>query len=130
MEQSELKALRRVMHKFIDADSVMISFTRIPKTDSGNGGWIDGTPTSTTSQEFRLVPFKRRLTEQEKNTQDGDIPILPYVLVGNWDCDVLRDDTFTFVIEGDDRDCIVVGVEPKSADRNSNDRVVVEFEMR
>jgi hypothetical protein len=126
MELAELQALRRTMHAFIRADSLMISFTRIPKQDSGNGGWVDGTPEATDPQEFRLVPFKRRLTEQEKNTQDGDIPYLPYVLVGHWDADVQRDDTFTF----QDRDCIVVGVEPKSSDTDSNDRIVVEFEMR
>jgi hypothetical protein len=65
------------------------------------------------------------LTHQEANTQDGPIPVLPYVLVGPPSADVLRDDEFTLR----DRDCKVVGVEP-STGTLEDDRVVVEFEMR
>jgi hypothetical protein len=126
METRELRALRKIMGAFILADAKDIILIRIPKIPSGNGGFIDGTPEYLSAQKFRLVPFKRRLGQQEVNTQDGDIPFLKYVLVGFWDCDVERDDTFTF----QDRNCLVVGVEPKSSDGTDNDRVVVEFDLR
>ncbi len=126
MEVQELKALRRNLREFIRADPVQIVLTRTPKTATTNGSYVDGTPTDLPAQTFRLVPFKRRLTDQEANTQDGDIPLIPYVLVGHWDADVERDDAFTY--QG--RNCVVVGIEPKSGDTTSNDRLVVEFEMR
>lgn len=122
MDQVEQLMMRRSVGAFIGADEVSITISRPQKVDAGNGGWVEGSPTVLPAQLFRLVPFKRRLTHQEANTQDGPIPVLPYVLVGRPDVNVQRDDEFTF----NGRQCKVVGVEPKSG----QDAMVVEFEMR
>lgn len=123
--QTELLMMRRSLNAFVEADAVTITLSRPQKIDMGNGGWREGDPIVMPPQQFRLVPFKRRLTEQESNTQDGDIPSLPYVLVGEIGVDVRRDDEFDF--RG--RQCKVVGVEP-STGTIADDRMVVEFEMR
>lgn len=116
---------RRTVDAFIQADEFDIVLTRPVKVDMGNGGWREAPGIVLPAQKFRLVPFKRRLTHQESNTQDGPIPVLPYVLVSRPDADVERDDEFVF----QDRDCKVIGVEP-STGGTTDDRIVVEFEMR
>jgi len=127
MDTIELKVMRRQLDAFIQADPRTIVFTRQTKVDSGAGGWVQGPEVHTNPQQFRLVPFKRRLTQQEQNTQDGDVPLIPYVLVGYWNSDVERDDLFT--LSGIYYE--VIGVEPKIAsDRSQADRVVCELEVR
>jgi 1-acyl-sn-glycerol-3-phosphate acyltransferase len=124
-DRTELLMLRRSLSAFMRSDSVTIVLTRPQRVDVGNGGWREDDPIVLNPQQFRLVPFKRRLTHLESDTQDGAIPILPYVLIGAHDADVLRDDEFDF--RG--KQCKVVGVEP-STGTSTDDRVVVEFEMR
>lgn len=122
MDRTELMMANRSVGAFISAKEVEISLSRPSKVDVGNGGWRPGPSTVLPPQLFRLVPFKRRLTHQESNTQDGPIPVLPYVLVGRPGVDVRRDDEFVY----NGRDCKVIGVEPAE----TSDHTVVEFEMR
>lgn len=124
VDSVEKLMMRRSIASFISADDVEITLQRPQQIDMGNGGWREGEALTLPPQRFRLVPFKRRLTHQEANTQDGAIPVLPYVLVGPPDADILRDDEF--ILRG--RDCKVIGVEP-STGTVEDDRVVVEFEM-
>lgn len=120
----ELKVMRRVVQGFIRADEIEIIFTRPTKVQSDSGGWTEGSPIVLDAQKFRVVPFKRRLVHQEANTQDGAIPLVPYVLVGRPDVDVQRDDEFDW----NGKHCKVVGVEAMTVD--DSDRVSVEFEAR
>lgn len=122
----ELKVMRRIVGSFIAADEIDIVLTRPVKVQGTSGGWTEGTPTVLDAQKFRVVPFKRRLVHQEANTQDGAIPLVPYVLVGRPDVDVQRDDEFTW----NGKDCKVVGVETMTATATETDRIVVEFEAR
>lgn len=117
---------RRQVEAFIAADSVSISLIRKPMVDSGNGSWIEGAPVTLPPQVFRLVPFKRRLTKQEANTQDGSIPTLDYVLIAPVTADVQRGDEFTY--QG--LNCVIVGVDSNLTDLARSDRLVAEFEMR
>lgn len=126
MNTLELKMRQRVMQGFISADSISITLTRKTKIASGNGSWTEGSPVTLPPQKFRLVPFKRRLSKELANTQDGSIPLLDYVLVAPTGADVQRDDEFTY--QG--FQCKIVGVEPISTDGNRSDRVVAQFEMR
>lgn len=125
MDRTERLMARRSVGAFVEADSVSLVLTRPQRVDMGNGGWREGPGTTLPPQTFRLVPFKRRLTHQETNTQDGPIPILPYVLVALPGADVQRDDEF----EHRGRQCKVIGVEPNTGGEG-DDHLVVEFEMR
>jgi len=123
---AELKVMRKIVGAFIAADETEIILTRLTKIVTSNGSWVEGLAYDLDPQRFRIVPFKRRLVHQEADTQDGAIPLEPYVLVGRPDVDVQRDDEFTFA----DRQCKVVGVEAMTADGELTDRIVVEFEAR
>ena len=123
---AELKVMRRIVGAFIAADEIEIVLTRTSKPATTNGSWIEGTEQDLDPQLFRVVPFKRRLVHQEADTQDGAIPIEPYVLVGRPNVDVQRDDEFTYA----GRRCKVVGVEAMTAEGEFTDRIVVEFEAR
>ncbi len=120
----ELKVMRRTVGAFIRAEEIDIIFTRPTKVQGTSGGWTEGAPQVLDAQKFRVVPFKRRLVHQESDTQDGAIPLVPYVLVGRPGVDVQRDDEFTW----NGKDCKVVGVEAMTLD--DSDRVSVEFEAR
>ncbi len=126
MKSAELKAMRRVVGAFIAADELEITLTRVSKPVTTNGSWIEGTNYNLEPQLFRVVPFKRRLVHQESNTQDGDIPMEPYVLVGRPNVDVQRDDEFTYA----GRRCKIVGVEAMTAEAGVTDRIVAEFEAK
>lgn len=125
LDLKAMPTLRANMLEFIKSDPVSITLTRpaLIKTDAG--GWIRGTPQVLTRQMFRLVPFKRRLSESMVVTTSGTTQKLPYVFIGKWNADVRRDDEFDY--NGDHYR--VVTVEPKSDDRTNTDRVVVELEI-
>lgn len=125
--RTELIMKRRSVAAFIEAEQVLILFTRVVKTETSNGSWVEqSSPLAVGPQLFRVVPFKRRLSHQEADTQDGAIPTTAYVLIGKPGVDVKRDDEFKF--KG--RDCKVVGIEAMTSDEDTTDRVVVEFEAR
>lgn len=126
MVDVELLAQRRQVLAFIKAQPLLIRLLRPAMTDTAAGGRIEGDPVELDWQRFRLVPFKRRLTRQTVDTQDGDIPLTEYVLVGAHNADVQTDDYFEY--QG--RTWRVVGVEPKLMDDARADRRVVELEVR
>jgi hypothetical protein len=126
MNQVELKLLRRQTREFIHAKGIKLRLKRQGTVDSGNGAWIPGAVETLLPQEFRLVPFKRRLTLQEVKNQDGAFHVLDYILVGFHDADVQRGDKFTYL----DTDYEVIGVEPGADDRSTCDRVTCQLELR
>jgi len=115
-----LNVLRRNAEAFIRADPIMVTLERTTKVESGAGGFVKSGPTALPPQRFRLVPWKRRLTDFTARTANGAIPVTQYALVGNVRVDINRDDRFTY--QGDVY--IVDSLEPKTADRSRSDRVV------
>lgn len=126
MNPTELKMLRKSTRAFIKAKPTSVQLVRRPRIQTPAGAWTLGEKVTLDPQEFRLVPFKRRLTHQEVDNQDGPIPLLPYILIGYHTADVKRDDEFTY--NGDHFK--IVGVEPGTDDRTSCDRVTCEVELR
>lgn len=96
MAQVERIMARRQIEALIKADPIMVSFRRRAKIAIHGGGWRYGAETPITPQEVTLIPFKRRMTEFLNNTELGNVPDLPYVLLGRWNLDVQRGDQFSY----------------------------------
>lgn len=127
MDRKALPLLRKNLKEFIKADPREITLQRVEKVPTDNGSWIEGDPEEIDPQIFRIVPMKRRLSNLEVDTQDGDIPLADFVLVGFWNADCQADDEFD--LNGDKYK--VVQVEPKiNEDRSKADRLVVQVTMR
>lgn len=93
----ELVMSRRQIDAMIKADPILVTFRRKSKINTPDGGWVWGSPTPLpTPQEVRLIPFKRRMTEFLVNTELGDLPDLPYVLLGRYNLNIQKDDLFTY----------------------------------
>lgn len=90
---------RRQIAALIKADPVNIVLKRKLKIDVPGGGWRWGPETTLRPQTVTLVPFKRRLTEFLVNTELGDVPDLPYTIIGYPNLDIQKDDVFDW--EGD-----------------------------
>ncbi len=89
---------RRQIAEMIRRDPIDVQFVRRPKIETGAGGWRWGPAETLEPQRVCMIPFKRRMTDFLNNTELGDVPDLPYVLVGRHDLDVKKDDIFT--VEG------------------------------
>jgi len=93
--RAELVMRRRVVRAFILADAVRVSFTRRTLVETPAGGWVrTKEPTPLAPQVARLVPSKRRYAPPFVNTEEGEIPKWPYILLGYHDMDVQERDTF------------------------------------
>lgn len=104
LSRVELLASRRQIAAMIAADPVDIILKRKQKIDAPGGGWRWGPETPLPPQTVTLVPFKRRLTEFLINTELGEIPNLPYVVVGDHTLDIKENDVFiweadTFIVK-------------------------------
>lgn len=94
MDATMASALRKVMAEFIKADGRSITLMRPTFTKTGTGGYDKGSFASQDPQTFRLVMYRRRLTDLTTPKADGEIPTLPYVLVGAFNSNVERMDEF------------------------------------
>ena len=92
----ELIMARRQINALIKADPIQVVFRRKTKIETPDGGWRWGPAVPLPDQEVCLIPFKRRMTEFLKNTELGDVPDLPYVLLGRYNLDIEPDDLFTY----------------------------------
>ena len=90
---------RRQVRALILADPISVRFIRREKISTPSGGWRWGLETVLAPQRVTLIPFKRRMTEFLVNTELGDVPDLPYVMLGEWNLDVKEGDTFTHLGE-------------------------------
>ena len=111
------------MAAFIEADGRDVVLHRPEFTETATGGYVKGEYSDIPSQRFRLVPYRRRLTDLTTPQADGEVPTLPYVLVGNYNCNLQRMDEFTL----DGVFYRVQGLEPKTNDRLHTDRVVAQL---
>lgn len=92
----ELVMARRQIDALIKADPAEVVFRRKSKVELPDGGWRWGDPVPLPKQEVCLIPFKRRMTEFLKNTELGDVPDLPYLLLGRHNLDIEPNDLFTY----------------------------------
>lgn len=92
--RSEVLAHRRVLRQFLHAEPLRIIIQRPTITTTAAGGKVKSNPQDLAPQTFRLIPFKKRLTTMTRDTPDGNIVNLPYVLLGEHDADVQPGDSF------------------------------------
>lgn len=92
-DATEIDFMRINTKVFIDADPISLSLTHRTRTRSAEGGWQNGAPGLPAAQMFRLIPLTDVATSVQ--TPDG-VQLMPaYVLLGQWDSDMRRWDTFT-----------------------------------
>jgi hypothetical protein len=89
----ELAVQRKLTKAFIDADYIPVALVRQQKVDDGAGGHTYA-QAPVPAQRFRLVP--RQDTAKEMQTADGQMVRPAYVLLGMYDCDMQRNDRFTW----------------------------------
>jgi hypothetical protein len=123
MDATMTKALRKVMAAFIEADGRPIVLHRPTFSRTGTGGYVKGAWQTLAPQTFRLVMYRRRLTDLTTPKADGEVPTLPYVLVGAFSSDVERMDEFSL----DGVYYRIQGIEPHTNDRVHTDRVVAQL---
>ena len=87
---------RRQIGALIDADPVDIILTRTPRVSDGAGGFLKGTPQELEPQTVTIIPFKRRMSEYQVNTELGDVIDYPYLVLGDHNLDIQRGDTFSW----------------------------------
>ena len=122
LDRMGLRVLRLNMDAYIKSDPIMLQIERRVREQTANNGWRMGAPQEKDPQQFRILPFKRRLSEFMVNTQDGEIPRADFILIGRWNVDIERWDSFMY--NGDKY--MVVSIEMKSNDRLKTDRVVAQ----
>lgn len=91
----EMIVQKRITRNYLDASIVQISLIRPSYVKTAAGGKTLGPETTLDPQGFRLVPFKRRLTDTSRVTQEGFLTLSTYALVGDTGADVEPKDHFT-----------------------------------
>jgi hypothetical protein len=94
MNSAELRANRRNTKAFIAADPVELVLYRqeIKRTSGGNLAKV-GEPVPLAPQTFRMLP--QGSAQADVRNTSGKLAPQTYVLMGEWDADMARDDTFT-----------------------------------
>lgn len=97
MNRSELVMRRRNVLAFINADPTDVIFSRVTRVATTAGSWVESDPTPLpSSQRVRITDAKRRFTSPLVNTEAGDIPLSPYILLGKHDLDIRVHDVFSW----------------------------------
>jgi hypothetical protein len=112
---TETRVQRRLTKKYNDAEPASISLIRPTIVITAAGGKKKDTKIPLPAQQFRLVPFKKRLTAITRDTPDGNIVNLAYVLIGEHDADVKPGDYF----EWDGGMYDVISIEPNRSYRTA-----------
>lgn len=129
MDNTMIPELRKILREFILADERRIILQRPTFAETATGGYVKGNFVAQPEQSFRMVPYKRRLTDLVKMKDEGEIPNIPYILVGFWNCNLQRMDEF--FLEG--AYYRVQALEPHTGDgqnldaRAHTDRVVAQL---
>lgn len=111
----ELRIKRQLMLKYLKLDHVMLTLYRPMIETTPAGGKKRGAPQTLEPQMFRFYPFVRRMTQITRDTPDGDIINLRYVIVGLYTADVQAADYFEY--DGGVYD--VVSIDPMHQDRKA-----------
>lgn len=104
----ELMMSRRQIREMIMTDVFSVTLKRRTKLSQPSGGWKWSDYVPLEPQNARLIPFKRRVTEFLVNTEIGDVPDLPYILLGFHTMDAKRGDKFTY--RGDEFELITADI--------------------
>lgn len=123
MDSTMTPYLRKVMGEFIKADGRQIVLHRPAFSKTETGGYLKGSFQDLPPQLFRLIMYRRRLTDLTTPKADGEVPTLPYVLIGVYNSNIQRMDEFTL----DGAYYRVQGIEPHTNDRVHTDRVVAQL---
>lgn len=112
---------QRNTRAFIDADPLLVSFTRQTKEVTAAGGTRASSPSTVDPQRVRLVPLSGNVWDRSKMTTDeGNLPDVTHQLVGMQDLDVKKDDTFIATdAYGRETEWLVVHVSPERTNRTS-----------
>lgn len=94
MSHTEKIMSRRLVQAHIQADRVTITLLRNGRVSDGAGGWISTASVPQTPFDAAIIPAKRRLAEFMINTELGDLPKYPFILLAPHDTDIRREDTF------------------------------------
>lgn len=113
--RTETRMQRRLLRKYIDAEPVDVELLRPVLVETTAGGLRKDPPVRLPPQRVRLVPFKRRLVRITRDTPDGDIINLEYVLIGPHDLDVKVGDHF----HADGGKYDVISIEPNRSFRTA-----------
>jgi hypothetical protein len=90
---AELAIQRMLTRVFIEADVRPVVLERSTWTPDGAGGSVQGDPESLAPQRMRLIPLGDGA--QERFTPNGEAVRPSYKLLGKYDADMERWDTFT-----------------------------------
>ena len=96
MQRTELLMARRQVHAEILSDPVIITPVRRSQIADGSGGWRWSAPTPQLPIQVLIAPAKRRLSDMLVNTELGDVPNYPYIVLARHTADLRRDDTFVW----------------------------------
>lgn len=91
---AELAAQRSMTTWFIRADQQSVTLERTEWIDDGAGGTYKGGVTPLAAQVMRLIPL-RDVGSVQRMTANGQSVEPTYALLGQWDADMERWDTFT-----------------------------------
>jgi len=108
MSPTQVVMERRQIAALIRSDPVEIILHRREKITQPGGGWAWGPETPLEPQTVALVPFKRRMTEFLVATEIGEVPDLPYTVLGYHDLDIEPKDWFLW--QGDKFEVITVDI--------------------
>lgn len=93
IQADELNYLRLNTKAFIDADYKDIILNRVTRVSNDAGGFTeDEAPVA--SQRMRLIPQQGNMSPL-RETLDGEAVQPDYVLLAEWNADLMRWDTFT-----------------------------------
>lgn len=90
---SELQVMRQQTTAFIGADAKAITLERLTRTANGSGGYTEAYASLPSAQTLRLIPQHGNMSPL-RETLDGEAVQPDYVLLGAWDADIQRWDTF------------------------------------
>jgi len=93
---SELTAMRAQTVGFIAADLESVVLVPHTRTPNGSGGYKTASGLPRSPQNMRLIPIST--TAFERSTLDGEAVVPQFILLGEWDCEMTRGDTF--VVDG------------------------------
>jgi hypothetical protein len=92
IQAEELAILRANTTEFINADFKDIVLNRVTRTSNGAGGYTEE-ETPVDAQRMRLIPQQGNMSPL-RETLDGEAVQPDYVLLGEWNADLMRWDTF------------------------------------
>lgn len=91
---AELRAQRRLTAMFIEADPLELQLMRSTRTPNGSGGYKVSAPAPVGGlQRMRLIPLQDGAPE--RTNADGKEVVPQYMLMGSFDADLQRWDSFT-----------------------------------